>query len=83
MWVTMSDNAMGAAKGFLAMLKTLNRWLLIFLACAAAAACGQKGPLYLPGDPSSIYSAPPPQTSQAAEDVDEDDDDDPPGTIQN
>ena len=65
------------------MLKTLNRWILILLAAAAAAGCGQKGPLYLPGDPSSIYSAPPQQTSQAGEEADDDDDDDPPGTIQN
>ena len=66
------------------MLKTLNRWILILLTGAAAAGCGQKGPLYLPGDPSSIYSAPPQQTSQAGEESDDDDDDDDlPGTIQN
>ena len=73
---------MDAVQGIFAMLKTLNRWILILLAAAAASGCGQKGPLFLPGDPSSIYSAPP-QTSQAGEEADEDDDDDPPGTIQN
>ena len=82
MWVTMPGNAMDAVQRNFAMLKTLNRWMLIFLAIAAVAGCGQKGPLYLPGDPSAIYSAPPQQTSQAADEVDEDDDEDPPGTIQ-
>ena len=73
---------MDAVQRVFAMLNTLNRWILIMLAGAVVAGCGQKGPLFLPGDPSSIYSAPPQQTSQATEEVDEDDDEDPPGTIQ-
>ena len=64
------------------MLKTLNRWILIILAGAAVTGCGQKGPLFLPGDPSTIYAAPPQQTDQAAEEVDEEDDDESPNTIQ-
>ena len=64
------------------MLKTLNRWILIILAGAAVTGCGQKGPLFLPGDPSTIYAAPPQQTDQAAEEVDEENDDESPNTIQ-
>ena len=64
------------------MLRTLNRWILIILASAVAAGCGQKGPLFLPGDPSTIYAAPPQQTDQAADEVDDDDDDETPGAIQ-
>lgn len=78
----MPDYAMDAEQGISAMLKTVHRWILIILASAAVAGCGQKGPLYLPGDPSSIYAAPPQQTDQAAEDVDDDEDDETPGTIQ-
>ena len=78
----MPDNAMDAVQGIFAMLKTLNRWILIILAGAAVAGCGQKGPLFLPGDPSTIYAAPPQQTTQAAEEVDEEDDDESPNKIQ-
>lgn len=37
--------------------------LLLLTACAAPllAACGQKGPLYLPGDPSEIQTEIPPE----------------------
>jgi predicted small lipoprotein YifL len=39
---------------------------LIFAACAALllGACGQKGPLYLPGDPSEIQTGIPPQPAE-------------------
>ena len=53
------------------MLKALKRFVLALLASAVVAGCGQKGPLYLPGDPSAIYSAPPQQNTQPAADVDE------------
>ena len=82
MCVTIPDIAMDAVQEIFAMLKTLNRWILIILAGAVVAGCGQKGPLYLPGDPSSIYAAPPQTTDQTAEEADEDDDEDSSGTIQ-
>jgi len=39
---------------------------LIFAACTALilAACGQKGPLYLPGDPSQIQTEIPPEPAE-------------------
>ena len=42
---------------------------LIFL--AALCACGQSGPLYIPGNPSTVRA---PAEQPTAEDVDEDDD---------
>lgn len=62
------------------MLKTLNRFVLLLLTGFVIAGCGQKGPLYLPGDPSTIYSAPPQQNNATAED--DEDDDETPVTIQ-
>lgn len=48
--------------------KLLASLLLIF----ALAACGQSGPLYIPGDPSEVQNLP----TQIPEVQDEDDDDD-------
>lgn len=45
----------------------LLSWLLL------AAACGQSGPLYLPGNPSDVQQVPAPPPP---EDSDEDDEDD-------
>jgi predicted small lipoprotein YifL len=51
---------------------------LILAACAALTlgSCGQKGPLYLPGDPSEIQTEIPPEPAEPApaEDPDETDD---------
>ena len=44
---------------------------LIFL--AALSACGQSGPLYIPGNPSTVQA---PAEPPAAEDADEDDEPD-------
>ncbi len=49
---------------------TLGTLFLILL----IAGCGQSGPLYVPGDPSSIQS--PPEEPQAIEEKDEDAEDD-------
>jgi predicted small lipoprotein YifL len=49
--------------------------LALVLGLLFAAGCGQKGPLYLPGDPSLIKTeVPPPVQNQTEEDEDEDDD---------
>ena len=48
----------------------------ILLLLIALAGCGQKGPLFLPGNPSEIRSIPDVQSS-ATEDEEEDDETDP------
>jgi predicted small lipoprotein YifL len=47
--------------------------LTLLLALLFAAGCGQKGPLYLPGDPSEIKTDVPPPEQNEAEEDDEDD----------
>ena len=75
---------MNTTQRIIAMLRTLNRIVLLLLAGLVVAGCGQKGPLYLPGDPSTIYSAPPQQNNATAEDdEDDDEDDETPVAIQN
>ena len=49
---------------------------LILMSLSTLAGCGQKGPLFLPGDPSEIRSVS--QENQPARQGDEDDDDDVP-----
>ena len=69
-----------------AMLNTLIRLGLLLIASIVVSGCGQKGPLYLPGDPSSIYAAPPQTANQSPEvedHEDDEDDDETPITIQN
>lgn len=52
--------------------------VLVLLSLAFLAACGQKGPLFLPGDPSAVRSAIPPQQQQTEEsEADEDEDETP------
>ena len=51
----------------------------LFIAFLFAAGCGQKGPLYLPGDPSEIKTSVPPQPQNEPEE-DEDEDEDEPST---
>ncbi len=57
------------------MLKRLSFFAAALLSLLLIAACGQKGPLYLPGNPSDMQSVVPPQ-SGAAENVEYDEDDD-------
>ena len=45
--------------------------LLVAFSCFTLLGCGQSGPLYLPGDPSEIRSAPKP-----VENADDEEDDD-------
>jgi len=45
--------------------------LIAAISCFALLGCGQSGPLYLPGNPSEIRSAP-----QPVENADEEEDDD-------
>ena len=55
----------------------LKTTVLILMSLFALAACGQKGPLFLPGDPSEVRSIS--QNAQpAAEQREEDDEDDVP-----
>lgn len=39
------------------------------------AGCGQKGPLFLPGDPSEIRSVPPAEPAERADDEEDDEQD--------
>ena len=56
-------------------MKTKPGLLIAFFLCLFfTAACGQKGPLFLPGSPSSITTTVPEQQSIPAEDPDEDED---------
>ncbi len=48
----------------------------LLLALLFVAGCGQKGPLYLPGNPSQIKTDVPRQDESQTEDDDEDDEDD-------
>ena len=55
----------------------ISRYLLesvLLLALLIAAGCGQKGPLYLPGDPSEIKTDVPHQDESQTEKDDEDED---------
>ena len=47
----------------------MTRSLLVLLLFLAA--CGQSGPLYLPGDPSEIRDAPPQPSETDSEEEDE------------
>lgn len=63
-------------------LRLARRLAVIALAFPLIGACGQKGPLYLPGDPSEIRTEVPkqeaPQEIPASEAQDEDDEDETP-----
>ncbi len=48
-------------------------FLSMALAFVFAAGCGQKGPLYLAGNPSEIKTTVPPQQQSEAEEDDDDD----------
>jgi predicted small lipoprotein YifL len=48
--------------------------VVLLLALLFAAGCGQKGPLYLPGNPSQIKADVPRQDESQAEEEDEDED---------
>ena len=52
----------------------MMRLIFLFPAFAGISfvtACGQSGPLYLPGDPSEIRQLPPPVAQEAADDEEE------------
>jgi predicted small lipoprotein YifL len=58
-------------------MKTQPGLLIAFiLSLAFVAACGQQGPLFLPGSPSEIQSAVQEQQAATAEASEEDDEDD-------
>ena len=57
--------------------KLIRLITIAFLVGAAAGACGQKGPLYLPGDPSQIRSEVPQQESNDEDEDEESANDDP------
>jgi predicted small lipoprotein YifL len=53
-----------------------NLSILVALICLAGiAGCGQKGPLFLPGNPSEMRPQPP-ETEESGENEDDDEDED-------
>lgn len=55
-------------------MKSETKLLLVLLAsCMITVACGQKGPLFLPGRSSTFESMTPPQQPVSEEESDEDD----------
>lgn len=56
----------------LAPVDIMNRTIAILLLVMFFAGCGQSGPLFIPGDPSTIQT-PPQQQSTSEEDEDEED----------
>lgn len=74
---------MNAEYRVIAMQIMLTRIAIVLLSTFVLAGCGQKGPLFLPGDPSAVRTTTPQQGNQQAEEGDEDDDDETPITIQN
>ena len=63
------------------MYSSLKQIILLILTFAFLSACGQKGPLFLPGDPSEVRTTMPEQQSQAEEN-EEDEEDEVPTTNQ-
>ena len=58
------------------MMKRLLLALFAMTSVFVAAGCGQSGPLYLPGDPSTIQTQPPqPEETQQDEEEDNNNDD--------
>jgi len=56
------------------MRSTLGPFVLLLLSLTFLSACGQTGPLFLPGNPSQIQSSPPAENStEETEDEDEED----------
>jgi len=74
---------MNAANRAIAMHNTLTRIAIALLTSFIVAGCGQKGPLFLPGDPSTIRTITSEQNTEQSEERDEDDEDETPITIQN
>ncbi len=61
-------------------MKNLFRLIAIaFVSVFIISACGQKGPLFLPGNPSEMQPQPPEEEQGQDEDEEDPDDDDQPG----
>jgi len=61
----------------------IRLFVILFLSAPLFAACGQKGPLFLPGDPSAIRAPAPaaaPANGSESDEDDEDDDESPPAS---
>ena len=56
------------------LMKSIICTLATLLILISTAGCGQSGPLYVPGDPSSIQTAPEPASDEEEKDNGEDDD---------
>ena len=54
---------------------SLKQIVLLILTFAFLSACGQKGPLFLPGDPSQVRTTMPQQQQPQTEENEEDEED--------
>jgi len=59
------------------MQKTLSSIVMLLLSFACLSACGQKGPLFLPGNPSQIQTVPSVEQEQTNPDEDDEDEEKP------
>ncbi len=59
------------------MQKTVSSIVMLLLSLTCLSACGQKGPLFLPGNPSQIQSVPPVEQEQTNPDEDDEDEEKP------
>ena len=59
------------------MQKTLSSIVMLMLSLACLSACGQKGPLFLPGNPSQIQAVPSAEQEQTNLDEDDEDEEEP------
>ncbi|MGI9203856.1 MAG: LPS translocon maturation chaperone LptM [Woeseiaceae bacterium] len=59
------------------MQKTVSSIALLLLSLAFLSACGQKGPLFLPGNPSQIQTVPSPEQEQINSETDDEDEEEP------
>ena len=73
--VTIPNIAMNAKHRIIAMPNTLLRIATVLLTIMVFTGCGQKGPLFLPGDPNEVRTTTPQQSSPQSEERDEDDED--------
>jgi len=58
-----------------AMRNPVSSTIILLLSLAFISACGQKGPLFLPGNPSTLQSIPSAEQMQQEIDADDDEDD--------
>lgn len=57
--------------------KTVSSIAVLLVSLVFLSACGQKGPLFLPGNPSQMQSVPPLEQEQTNPELDDEDEEEP------